>query len=294
MKLSIVIITCNRKEELKKTLLSCIDNKINQMEFVIVDNKSTDKTEEMIREVLNDKAIPYTYYYSNENLGVAGGRLKGQSLAKGEYSFFIDDDAIIATPNLLESSCIRLDRDRDIMIAGYNIYEPEHNRFLIGELTKGSNLEECGEMLSYIGCAHIVRNRFFEKKILYPKRLFFGSEELYASLSVWKEDFKVWYFSDLKIHHFPSKINRYVGKERYLNFIINTHIIRKLTYPKLTYPIIHLNLIGRLVKNKMISIQDLNLIFKYLNERFDKGEQNRMDLKVIIKLVLKFGYTKIF
>ena len=95
MKLSIMFITHNRKEELKRAIKSCIKNSIENMEFVIVDNNSTDGTESEIKQLLTDAKTKFTYFFSNTNLGVSGGRNKAYSLCKGEYIFGFDDDAIL-------------------------------------------------------------------------------------------------------------------------------------------------------------------------------------------------------
>ena len=88
--ISIVIITCNRKEELEKTLKSLNKMKIDfPFEIIVVDQNSTDGTNQLFVE----KKDYIQYHYSNINLGVAGGRNLGAKLAKYSYLIFIDDDA---------------------------------------------------------------------------------------------------------------------------------------------------------------------------------------------------------
>ena len=103
MKLSIAIITFNRKTELLRAIDSCIDNRIEDMEFVIVDNHSTDGTKEEVERYFHEKKSKYQYIYMNKNLGVAGGRNKAMEMANGEYVFFLDDDAIIETEQFFET-----------------------------------------------------------------------------------------------------------------------------------------------------------------------------------------------
>jgi len=102
MKLSIAIITFNRKTELLRAIDSCIDNRIEDMEFVIVDNHSTDGTKEEVERYFHEKKSKYQYIYMNKNLGVAGGRNKAMEMANGEYVFFLDDDAIIETEQFFD------------------------------------------------------------------------------------------------------------------------------------------------------------------------------------------------
>ena len=95
--LSIVIITCNRKDSLEKTILSCIDHVSIEWELIVVDNGSTDGTRTMVEDMQKEIGFALQYYYSNTNLGVAGARNLGYDLAKGEILYFIDDDAIVNT-----------------------------------------------------------------------------------------------------------------------------------------------------------------------------------------------------
>ena len=63
-----MIITYNRKREILRALESCVCNKIEEMEFVIVDNNSSDGTQEAVEKFFGENNIKYKYYYSSENL----------------------------------------------------------------------------------------------------------------------------------------------------------------------------------------------------------------------------------
>ena len=93
--LSIVIITCNRKDSLEKTILSCIDHVSVEWELIVVDNGSADGTRTMVEDMQKKIGFALQYHYSNINLGVAGARNLGYDLAKGEILYFIDDDAVV-------------------------------------------------------------------------------------------------------------------------------------------------------------------------------------------------------
>ena len=56
--ISIVVITYNRCELLKRTLISILDQSFTDFEIILIDDGSTDNTFEMI-ESLNDKRIRY-------------------------------------------------------------------------------------------------------------------------------------------------------------------------------------------------------------------------------------------
>ena len=101
MKLSIAVITMNRSDQVVEAIDSCLacDLPIDT-EFVVIDNASTDDTEDKVNAKLRD--CGYSYYYEKlpENLGVGGGRNYAYSKTTGDYVYVLDDDAVISPVNL--------------------------------------------------------------------------------------------------------------------------------------------------------------------------------------------------
>lgn len=291
MKLSIAFITNNRKEELLRALLSCKNN-INHLinsadiEYVIVDNASTDNTEEFIKSNIDiDNLI---YKYSIVNLGVAGGRNLAFELCSGEYIFFLDDDAVLSSENFFDSIILFMDKHPEIVAASPNIQEPLTQTNLN---SKNKCFEkELNLILCFCGCAHILRRDFYENKVLYPNNLKFGSEELYASLQAYAYDKLIVEYNDVKVEHYPSGINRCDGDERKFNFIFNQYLIKKLLYPKqvmwLTWGCYYLHKI----KNGFCTNKWRKLAKKYYIERYDEFCVSRISIKHWIQIIRKFGW----
>jgi glycosyltransferase involved in cell wall biosynthesis len=295
VKLSIIFITRNRKHELKRAIDSCIKNEINEMEFVIVDNNSNDGTEKYIKDFLHINNQQYKYFFSEKNLGVAGGRNKAFSLAKGDYVFSLDDDAVIHTEGFFDKICNKMDNNPAIVAAAVNIYEPESEKYLIGKTYNSVGKDYKGaRVLSFYGGAHILRRSFFRQVGLYPNNLSFGSEELYPSLLAHKENKIIAYFEDLLVLHIPSSIARVVGKERELNIILNIHIIRKLCYPKITYPVLELFFIIRLLKNGLTQYKSYKEILNLYRLRYDDREVSRINLIRFCQIVKDIGFRDLF
>ena len=93
---SICIPTYNRKDYLRETIQSILDQTYKDYEIVIVDDGSTDGTEQMVRAL----GIPVTYYWQ-PNGGDAAARNKLIELAKGKYISFIDSDDLLL-PDAIE------------------------------------------------------------------------------------------------------------------------------------------------------------------------------------------------
>ncbi|CEN21615.1 glycosyltransferase family 2 protein [Paraclostridium sordellii] len=293
MKLSVMFITYNRKDEILRAIKSCLENRIAKMEFVIVDNNSNDGTMAEVKKLLESSNIDYKYYFSDRNLGVSGGRNKAFSICSGEYVFCFDDDAIIKTELFFKKTCDFLDKNKDVAAIAYNIYEPKSGNYLIGQREKGVSIEENPLCLSFVGAAHTLRRELFSDKI-YPEKLFFGAEELYASHTIWSKGYKVVYVDDMKVDHLPSSINRTEGKVRDYNFILNQYIVRLLNYPYLLWPILTILFNLRLVKNKLLTPKYIKSIRQDLKIRYNKEERHVLSYRTIAMLVKKFGIKNIF
>jgi len=89
--ISVITPTFNRKEMLKDVIKCLLDQTYKNWELIIIDDCSTDGTEEMMKEYKKNSQI--RYYRNEENLKNPGiNRNKGFNLAKGDYVVFMDDD----------------------------------------------------------------------------------------------------------------------------------------------------------------------------------------------------------
>ena len=293
LKLSIIIITCNRKRELLKAIQS-VEEEVLKMdaEIIIIDNASTDGTRELVEKYLELNTVPYKYFYSNENLGVAGGRNLSVTLSDGDYMFFLDDDAEVVSKDFFKTLLKYMRMNPDVIAASVNIQEPLNNTNLNTEFsyTDKNNLLL---IASYCGCAHILRKNFWNDKPLYPDKLIFGSEEMYASNVIWAQGKLVARFDDLVVNHFPSPINRYSGKERDINFLVNQYIIKCLTYPIITLGIVRVFFVLHLLKNGLLRKKYRLQIRRYIAERFNKAYVSRMPLTCWLKMLYFFGWKTI-
>lgn len=90
-KYSIIIPTYNRKVLLKIALNSAIAQNNKEFEIIIIDNYSSDNTEELVKRLMNtNKNIKYFKYNNNGIIGAA--RNFGAKKAEGEYLCFLDSD----------------------------------------------------------------------------------------------------------------------------------------------------------------------------------------------------------
>lgn len=103
MKLSIVIPTYNRKDDLSKTLLSFENQELSRKdwEIIIVDNgPSTDGTRDFIKEFIKTSKLNVSYFCLSLQ-GVAYARSYGANCAKGDIIVQIDDDITLHSSKML-------------------------------------------------------------------------------------------------------------------------------------------------------------------------------------------------
>ncbi len=96
MKVSVIIPSFNRGEKLIETVKSVESNDFLKKDFeiIIVNDCSTDNTQEVIKELI--KEYPNIKTLTNKkNSGPAVSRNNGIKNASGEFVFFTDDDCIV-------------------------------------------------------------------------------------------------------------------------------------------------------------------------------------------------------
>ncbi len=93
-KIVALVVTYNRKQLLKENIEALLHQNYKEFDILIVDNASTDGTEELVKELKNERII---YKNTGSNLGGAGGFNFGvkYSIEKGyDYCWLMDDDTI--------------------------------------------------------------------------------------------------------------------------------------------------------------------------------------------------------
>lgn len=89
--ISIIVPTYNRAGMIHRAIESIKVQTFNDWELIVVDDASTDNTEEIIRTyVKNDQRIRYLKHEKNKGGSVA--RNSGIQISKGSYIAFLDDD----------------------------------------------------------------------------------------------------------------------------------------------------------------------------------------------------------
>ena len=87
---SIIMPSYNTDKFIIETIKSVLAQTYTEWELLIVDDCSTDKTDEIVRSFLSDKRIKY--FKNEKNSGAAASRNKALREAKGKWIAFLDSD----------------------------------------------------------------------------------------------------------------------------------------------------------------------------------------------------------
>ena len=88
-KITIILTTYNRVILLERAIKSVLNQTCDEFKLLIVDDGSTDKTNEMVKKYLKNPRIKYIY---KKNGGQSSARNLGIKIAESDYVMFLDDD----------------------------------------------------------------------------------------------------------------------------------------------------------------------------------------------------------
>ena len=92
-KLSVIIPVYNTSKYIEKCLNSIVNQTMNDIEIIIVNDGSTDNSEEVIQKWINENQDKIEIkYFKKENGGLSSARNFGVNQATGQYITFVDSD----------------------------------------------------------------------------------------------------------------------------------------------------------------------------------------------------------
>ena len=90
-----IVVTYNRKVLLRECLQALLNQESTEMDIILIDNCSTDGTQEYISDILQNDHVKL--YRTETNIGGAGGFNYGMKIAVSlgyDYLWLMDDDSI--------------------------------------------------------------------------------------------------------------------------------------------------------------------------------------------------------
>ncbi|MEI7474331.1 MAG: glycosyltransferase [bacterium] len=87
--ISVIMPVFNGEKYISSAIISVLNQSFKNFEFIIVDDGSNDKTEEIVKSFSSDERVKYFY---QTNAGPSVARNTGIALSQGDYIAFIDSD----------------------------------------------------------------------------------------------------------------------------------------------------------------------------------------------------------
>jgi GT2 family glycosyltransferase len=214
-KLTISILTYNRKDILKHLLDSLQPIEYRPLEIIVVDNNSKDGTDEMVRNLYSR----ILYLRTAQNLGATARNL-GLQMATGDVVLTIDDDVI----GVDDRSITRLFDyfDRNPRLAAVNFKVLDHVNKGICNWVHHYPVEIYGEreFLTYeiTEGAAAFRRLVFARVGYYPEGFFLSHEGPDLGLRLTDAGFDVIYSPDISVVHHHAEL----GRKRWYNYYFDT------------------------------------------------------------------------
>ena len=116
-KVSIIIPAYNAESTIKYTLVSVREQTYRDYELIVIDDGSTDRTVEIVRELADDRVKVFSY----KNAGLPTARNRGIQRATGEYIAFLDADDLW-TKDKLEKQIAILEANPEVGVVYSQTY----------------------------------------------------------------------------------------------------------------------------------------------------------------------------
>lgn len=152
---SIIMPTHNSAKFLGKTVDSVIQQNYENWELLITDDKSSDNTIEVLKEIANnDKRISYQQLEKNSGPGIS--RNNSLRLAKGRFVAFLDSDDHWSPEKLSTQLEFMIENDYALTFTSYNLYD-EAGQALEGNV-RAKPVVDISDMLksNYLTCSTVI------------------------------------------------------------------------------------------------------------------------------------------
>ncbi len=193
-RVSIVLVTRNRKADLRNALESCLAQDHRPLEVLVFDDASTDGTEAVVRA-----EFPEVRFFREEtNRGIAALRNRGFREATGEFVFSIDDDAYYTDASTVSAVVRHFQNEPTAAAIAMPFVEPLRG----ASVTSGPT---CGtELRSYISCAYAIRRRLALDLDGYREFFFYRGEERDLCIRLLDHGFRILYGDSPPVVHLYS------------------------------------------------------------------------------------------
>lgn len=250
----------------EKYLNKCVDSLINQtkkeLEFILVNDGSTDKTEEIIKSY-KDSRIKY---FKNKNQGIGKTRNFGIEKATGKYIMFLDSDDYLKNNacEILYKSVEKTDADLAICDF-YKIYDSGVEEKIKLLSFKPTTLRKTPSLVNKINLAPW--NKLYKKELITKNKIKFVENLKYEDAPFVIEAF--------------SKAGKIIKVDEYLNYYLIHGNSETTVRDKRCFDILKIiDLIRKNTKNEAYLQEEINKLTVRIITNYTIQQRNQKDKNV--------------
>jgi len=235
------ILSHNRNNDLRNSLLKVTGQDYKNLEIIVVDNASTDGTAEMVK-----KEFPAVKLIQlNRNIGISGWN-EGFKAANGEYILVLDDDSYPEN-NTLQRGIRAFQDNPELGIAAFNIFNTR--------MQKSETEDYLLNPYFFNGCGALIKKELIDTVGFFNELIFIYYHELDYSIRCYNRGFRIMYLQDVHVVHNQSLLSRGMKAEdpfksgyRFYHYFISYSIIL-FQYFQMRYSILYFSkwLLNRLI-----------------------------------------------
>ncbi|WP_028585952.1 glycosyltransferase family 2 protein [Desulfogranum mediterraneum] len=214
MNISLVVLTCNRKDSVIPLLKSLEEQTRYPEEVIVVDNNSTDGTSDCIKQQFKFVRLVRL----EENRG-ASGRNEGIKRAGGDLVITLDDDVFFAERCGIEKIEQIFETNRDVSVLNFQILDGEHQKIIPFNWFHPYEMERYADqhlLTDYISEGAVCfRREVFAVVGFYPEEFFISHEGPDLSYRLLDNDFSIEYSPEIKVIHRCSTEHRVTWRNTY-------------------------------------------------------------------------------
>ena len=222
--LSFIIISYNRSADLLELLknISQLEQAHQLLEEIIVVNNASNENYDEIRSFVKDhSSLPYIYFDSPENLGVAKGRNYALDKGKAPIIIMLDDDAVLQNKDCLVNLVKEFETNNtkkpkaivSFKVLYYDNLQMQENALPHKKFNEYKD-KSFFETYYYAGGAHAIKRKVIEDLGRYPGDFFYGMEEYDLAYRILDAGYSIVYSDQVVMLHKESPLGRKPKKEK--------------------------------------------------------------------------------
>ena len=298
MKISVIIVTQNRKELLSLCLNKLGEQQLRPIEVIVLDNGSTIDSELFLRSFdFSNKQITLKKVFFKKNMGLTYARNRGAEKASGEIIVWMDNDTFFEDPSALTLILNEFEKDSDLKILTYPVHEilsDNTERYLIPRPRTPYKYNQEFETSYFLGGANAMRTEMFKKYGMFDEKLVYQLEELDFTYKIARDKIKIKYVPAIEIIHKPPHAKFH--SDRFYYFHVRNRIWIACRYLPQPYFTVHISIwIFRLFFKSLIDLKIIAFLkgmiegILYIPENFKLRKKMKLSRESVQWLQRRYG-----